>query len=321
MKRDFTRYFLLVAFSIILLAAPVGAFAYTYGDANTEDVAETFKVIAGELSSDTPDWKTVDAANQTRRSEIASHFGEDVAVTLDENIKAKDAKLLLANYKAVLVMNVKRRFEYALADVSDYAKAKLLLAKAKATYDTLEPFIGNADKVAAAKVSFESALAALGNPGLFGVGKEDPQPEEFERQLDAIYAGVKSDFPFKPYVKPEAPPTPAVIQPDQVEPEAEAEEPEQVEESVNEAESMVEPITSVDVVEIASPEEQPQAEQEQSQAEQEQDRLVPTSSVMEDHAPMERTNKTNPFVTFTLIGSVIVIGGGVLWFVRKKGYL
>ena len=52
--------------------------------------------------------------------------------------------------------------------------------------------------------------------------------------------------------------------------------------------------------------------------EQEQEQQVAFS---EDHAPMERSSKTNSFVTIIVIGGVVLLGGGALWFIRKKGLI
>jgi hypothetical protein len=183
---------------LLLLAFPNGALAYSYGDPNKDEVAETYKEIAGHLSGDKPDWKAAQAAYGVRRSEIASHFGEPIAVTLDQNFKVQNKDLLLANYKALLVMNLDRRFDYAKKDIQDYTKAKLLLAKAKGTFEVMRPYVEQKkpDAVQPILTAFEKALEAIGNPGLFGVGEKPVQPEEFYKQVDYIYATVKPLFPY-----------------------------------------------------------------------------------------------------------------------------
>ncbi len=168
MKRWLLCVLLLV--TVALYIAPSQALAYSYGDANTEDIAETFKLVEASLAGASPNWKSAEEAYKVRRPEIVSHFGESVAVTLDNNFKDKNAKLTTANFKAVLVMNLDRRFTYAIKGFDDYAQTKLLLAKAKATFDTLKPYVGSkSDEINAA---FDEALEALGNPGLFGVGQK-----------------------------------------------------------------------------------------------------------------------------------------------------
>ncbi|WP_028609270.1 hypothetical protein [Paenibacillus harenae] len=206
MKRWLLCVLLLVTAALHI--APSQALAYSYGDANTEDIAETFKLVEANLAGASPDWKAAEEAYKVRRPEIVSHFGEAVGATLDNNFKDKDAKLTVANFKAVLVMNLDRRFAYAIKGFDDYAQTKLLLAKAKATFDTLKPYVSSkTDEINAA---FDAALEALGNPGLFGVGQKAAEPDVFKEKVNFIYGIVKPLFPYKAYVKPAATPKPTV---------------------------------------------------------------------------------------------------------------
>lgn len=247
MKR-LLQYGLAIMIAVLLLA-PSPASAYSYGDANTEEVAETFKLVEAALKGAAPDWKTAEEAYKVRRSEIKSHFGDAVTSTLDHNFQEKNAELTLSNFKAVLVLNLDRRFKYALEDLNDYAQAKLLLAKAKSTFETLQPYMemdaGEINK------AFEDALIALGNPGLFGVGKKDPDPEAFKRNVSLIQNKISPLFPLQGAEGNEATPT----LPDD------------------------EPI---------------------------------------QHAPVERTEKTNVGVTIGVIVVMAVIGGFIIWWMRRK---
>ncbi|AJY74635.1 hypothetical protein [Paenibacillus beijingensis] len=195
MRIIYTLALLLVMF----VAAPGNIFAYSYGDANKEDVAETFKLITAALSSSPADWKAAEAAYETRREEIVKHFGANVDRVLESNIKASDADKTIANYKAMLVMNLERRFTNAEQDVTDYANVKILLAKARATCDTLKPYLSeqlSAADIARLDGDFDTALKALGNPGLFGVGKSEADPAKLKQSLDDITATLKPLFPF-----------------------------------------------------------------------------------------------------------------------------
>jgi hypothetical protein len=198
----------MLAVAIFLALAPTGAWAYSYGDANTEEVAETFKLVVSSLGKSPADWKTAEAAHEARRAEIASHFGESVAVTLDQNFKSRKAADVIANYKAVLVMNLDRRFDNAVQSIDDYTKAKLLLAKAKATFDTLEPYADaklSASAISAIKADFDVALEAIGNPGLFGVGKKESDPDALKKAVNRIYGKLKPLFPYTAYKAPAKP--------------------------------------------------------------------------------------------------------------------
>ncbi|MDQ0111043.1 hypothetical protein [Paenibacillus harenae] len=344
------RYGLAVIVLMVWLA-PVQVSAYSYGDANTEDVAETFKVIAGALSGDKADWKTVQDTHQVRRSEIQSHFGESVALTLDKNIEAKDSKLLIANYKAVLVMNLDRRFTYALKDVADYAAAKLLLAKAKATFDTLAPYMSSGtDDI---NKAFDDALEALGNPGLFGVGEKEADPDTFKVKVDYIYGKVKPSFPYKAYVKPASTAT-GSVKPTKVPAATQKPSATKAPTATSKPTASDKPVASDLAAEenpSATPGAEPSLEPAESispsprttettppaasgsegdsgelsgESESEVSALAEASqqgAQEEGHAPMERTDKTNPLITIFVIAGVVIVGGGVIWFIRKKGLL
>ncbi|WP_135548292.1 hypothetical protein [Paenibacillus cymbidii] len=336
----------LAALALLIWLAPAQAFAYSYGDANTEDVAETFKTIAAALGGGQSDWKTATEAHKVRRSEIQSHFGDAVAATLDKNIEAADNALLIANYKAVLVMNLDRRFAYALQDVGDYAGAKLLLAKAKATYDTLAPYMSaGKDEI---DRSFDEALDALGNPGLFGVGKKKADPELFKTKVTFIYDKVKPLFPYQAYAAPApepAKPAAASVAPAAATPEAKpaaaTAEPEKPQAAESPAQASPSPSASASASPTASASASPTAASSttpaassaaQSSASAEAPKPTPAASSAAapaasgqalqqgEHAPMERTNKVNPLVTVFVIAGVVLAGGGALWYSRKKGF-
>jgi hypothetical protein len=249
-------------FVVFMTVAPSGASAYSYGAPDQDSIAETFKLVLSKL--DASDWDAALAAHKARRSEIASHFGEKVALTLDQNFESKNAADVTANYKAMLVMNLNRRFEYAVNQIGEYAQASLLLAKGRATFNALKPYMSGAlpDKtIADLETRFDTALKAIGNPGLFGVGKAEADPVLLKSNLDTIYSTVEPLFPFTGD-KGDAPP----------------------------------PITDETIGADGSPQTPPQG-----------------------HAAMAQTNRTNPVITISVIAAVLIIGGGAVWWARRKG--
>lgn len=350
MKRWLLCVLLLV--TVALHIAPSQAQAYSYGDANTEDIAETFKLVESSLAGASPNWKAAEEAYKVRRPEIVSHFGEAVGATLDNNFKNKDAKLTVANFKAVLVMNLDRRFTYAIKGFDDYAQTKLLLAKAKATFDTLKPYVSSrTDEINAA---FDAALEALGNPGLFGVGQKAAEPGVFKEKVNFIYGIVKPLFPYKAYVKPAATqkpaatPKPAATQRPAVtqKPAAEQQQAEPTDKAENDVPAATaetdaatddktseadKPVTETekpqevaaagaDANAAATPvpvENETVVAAEQNPA-QEQGEAEESGKELAAHAPMEQTDKTNPWVSVSVIGGVVLLAGGAVWLARKK---
>ncbi|MZQ82823.1 hypothetical protein GQF01_11985 [Paenibacillus sp. 5J-6] len=353
MKRQFLAGLMAVLTALIIL--PVSAMAYSYGDANTEDVAETFKLVQSSIGNGANDWNAAEGAYQERRAEIVSHFGEAVGSTLDANFKAKDSKAVIANFKGVLVMNLDRRFTYAIQGIDDYAASKLLLAKAKATYDTLQPYMGSG--TADIEKAFDEALDALGNPGLFGVGKKPVQPDVFKEKVGFIYGKVKPLFPYQAAAAPVASsePTP-VAQPTETpktepvvksEPTPAQEQPVLVEKEAKPAETKAPDVAAA--VETKAPEPSASASASPSpSAAPTAEAASPTPAASaaattapakaadtasttvkqaepakeaSAHAPMQRTDKTNSFVSIAVIGGVIVLLGGGVWFARKRKWI
>jgi len=320
---------------VLSLLLPAGAMAYSYGDPNKEDVAESFKEIVVELNQNPVDWTKAVAIYKTRRAEISSHFGEAVAHTLDINLADEDKEAFIANYKAVLGMNLERRFTYALKSFDDYADTKLLVAKAKGTYDVIKPYLPSS-QTDELDTAFEVAYVALGNPGLFGVGEKPSDEAEFKKQtsfiLDTIipifpYRGAKAPIEEQPIEKPiekpvEKPidqptksvePVPAPTkEPIVEEPPADSTESTPVEEEPVVAETdPVEPIEEEVVLETednASTEIATNVDVENAA----------TDNIAAEHAPMERTKKTNPLISIIVIAALIGVIGTALWMLRKR---
>lgn len=181
---------------ITLFIVPQAAFAYSYGDPSKEDIAEAYLLMHTELGKTPPNWEAIMEQYLTHKQVLQLEFGDKVVATLDANLTEKKAELFEANYKSMLVMNVKRRLDNANKEMADYAKAKLLLAKAKGTFDVLVPFIKDTATMNEVDAAFQKTLDALGNPGLFGVGKKEASPEELAKQSGYIYKSLEPLFPF-----------------------------------------------------------------------------------------------------------------------------
>lgn len=322
-----------------LIILPSSALAYSYGDANTEDVAETFKLVQSSIGDGANDWNAAEGAYKERRAELVSHFGEGIGATLDANFQAKDSKLVIANFKAVLVMNLDRRFTYAAKGIDDYAESKLLLAKAKATFDTLEPYVGAGSSEI--NKAFDAALEALGNPGLFGVGKKDVQPDVFNEKVNFIYGKVKPLFPYTAYVKPAAPsestPVPkpqattapvkneAAVKPDQPESTVKPTETKAPDAAAAVETKSPEPTATASASPAPTAEAAPTATVEAPakapEATSSDTKQADSAKEASAHAPMERSDKTNPLISVAVIGGVIVLLGGGVWFARKRKWI
>ncbi|SFT25384.1 hypothetical protein [Paenibacillus sp. BC26] len=392
MRLTFTKTIMLVMVLFFSLA-PTGAWAYSYGDANTEDVAETFKLVVSSLSKSPADWDAALAAHKERREEIAAHFGNSVANTLDANFKSRKVNETIANYKAILIMNLDRRFENTLKDVSDYTNAKMLLAKARATFITLTPYAEaklSSAKMNSLSADFDVALDAIGNPGLFGVGQKDADEKALKAAVNHIYSTLKPLFPYTAYKeptkpaagsgtstdkgttakpstntggtdkgttqKPDKPATkpsepakqteqpadkPVAAEPDALAdtkaPDAEAttegdkpatddatpaeEAPtEEAAPAVEETPAVEEPAASADNAEAPEATDDAASTDNTAVADEAAAAEPETIDGTKEHAAMARTDKTNTGVTVGVIGGVLIVGAGAVWWARRKGF-
>jgi hypothetical protein len=328
---------LMLAFTLALtLVSPVSA--YSYGDPNEEELATMFKDAVVRIGSG--DWAGAAALYKAKRAEIESHFGTGVAVNLDISFEAKDKTVAEQNLKALMVLNLERRFEYGEKDIEDYSKSKLLLAKARATYDVLEPYVQSKlpNETAKLKASFDSALEALGNPGLFGVGKKPISLEAYKQHTSYIMDTVRPIFPGK---EAQAPTAAAPVQ--QTAAPAASAQPSAAAAPANGTVAGTKPDPSAAPVKPSAEASAPTASTAASAAPDASasPSAAPTAAAAEsvsaasatpspaagsapaaaEHAPMQREDKTNAGVTFAVIGGVALAAGGTFWWARRKGIL
>jgi len=328
MKMVYFTISLALAAATLVVAAPSPAGAYSYGDPDKEDVAETYKLIEAELAEN--DWNAALAAYQVRRAEIESHFGKEVALTLDANFRDKNKALVLQNYKYVLYLNLDRRFTYAEKDINDYAKAKLLLAKAKGTFDVLTPYVESRlpDRVAEIRAHFDGALEALGNPGLFGIGKKPVDVEAYRRHTSAILTTLKPLFAYTPATgaagaspgRAASPTLSSAAAPSARPPAVGSAAPS----SAASPSPGVSPSPSTSAVVAASPSPESGSSPSPATAVVSPDAASPEPSawteldVSAEHAPMQRTDRTDPFVTAAVIVGLLLVAGGVVWWTKRQ---
>lgn len=172
------------------------AFAYSYGDPNEEKLAEAYKEMQLKLDQDPPDFSSAKTLYETVQEEVDMHMGPEPSEVITQNIADKDKENLLKNMEKLLVLNIARRMESIEGKFAEYDTSKKLLAKGFATYEALSPKVEAKDPELDKKIKaeFDNALKSLGNPGLFGVGKEESNLEAFKASKDEIYSMLQKEF-------------------------------------------------------------------------------------------------------------------------------
>jgi hypothetical protein len=189
-------FFCLTLILILINGNPQPASAYSYGDPNEELVAEVYKEMQLKLDEDPPNFSAAKSLFETVKEEIDMHMGTEPGEVIMKSIDAEDKEATLDNMEKLLVLNVARRLESIEKNFEEYDTSKKLLAKGFATYQALSPKVEANDTEVnkEIKADFDAALAALGNPGLFGVGKKPSDIEAFKTSKEKILNALQEQF-------------------------------------------------------------------------------------------------------------------------------
>jgi hypothetical protein len=190
---------LFFCFSLILILIngnPQPASAYSYGDPNEEKVAEAYKEMQLKLDEDPPNFSAATSLFETVKEEVDMHMGTEPGEVIMKSLKDQDKEATIDNMEKLLVLNIARRLESIEKNFEEYDTTKKLLAKGFATYQALSPKVeaNNAEADKEIKADFDAALSALGNPGLFGVGKKPSDIEAFKTSKQEILDSLQKEF-------------------------------------------------------------------------------------------------------------------------------
>ncbi|OEF96914.1 hypothetical protein BHF71_04085 [Vulcanibacillus modesticaldus] len=195
MKKNFFILFTLV-FSLLTILTPNYVSAYSYGNPNEEVIATAYTDMIAALLKASPDYPAVQAIFDSIKDEMVKEFGPEKTNIIQQGITNRDSDMIINEMKDVLIRNIGRRFFNIEESFDDYPQAKILLAKARATYVALSPEVAikNPELDQSIYQAFDKALESLGNPGLFGVGKIEPNREMFDKNREYILAELKDFF-------------------------------------------------------------------------------------------------------------------------------
>ncbi|WLR56137.1 hypothetical protein LC048_04090 [Mesobacillus subterraneus] len=186
-------------FSLILIlinSIPMTANAYSYGDPNEEKVAEVHKEMVLKLDEDPPNFSAATSLFETVKEEIDMHMGTEPGEVIMKSLAEEDKEATIENMEKLLVLNVARRLESIEKSFDQFDTSKKLLAKGYATYQALSSKVeaSNPEADKEIKADFDAALEALGNPGLFGVGKKPSDIKIFKEKKEEILKALQDEF-------------------------------------------------------------------------------------------------------------------------------
>jgi hypothetical protein len=175
------------------------AWAYSYGKPDEDPVADAYQKAYVALNKKPADFATAEREFKQVRAEMAEHaeIGPQLTNAIEQNLQAKKADQALFYWRQALVRNIQRRLDNLSQDFNDYSKAKVLLAKAYGTFkvlNTLHLKQDNSSLSTKLDGEFQKALNALGNPGLFGVGKKPADRKQFEASKKIILSELEKQY-------------------------------------------------------------------------------------------------------------------------------
>ncbi len=187
------------AFLLLVSVFPSSAQAYSYGDPNQEAVAEAYKKMVAKLNENPPDFAGAQAQFEPVKEELDMHMGQEPSASVMTSLKANNKEAVLRDMQKILVLNIARRMDNIEKDFQNYKQNKTLLAKSLASYDALSPVVKQKDPALddSLRKQFEAALQSLGNPGLFGVGVKEPNPQAFKTGKEQILKTLQEQFALK----------------------------------------------------------------------------------------------------------------------------
>lgn len=166
--------------------------AYSYSEAGKEPLIEGREALIGALlANDTPQALAALEALNPELIELENEMSIKVVDSLKVAVKKNDRSTVIHQMNRVFAEEIKRRLNSAEANINDYQKSKILVAKSKRFLDTIIVELDD-DEADTAAQSIKRCLKALGNPGVFGAGAVPADLEQFKKSKQSLFDSISS---------------------------------------------------------------------------------------------------------------------------------
>lgn len=175
------KYITTMLFStLLLLSCP-------FDEANVEVTIVAYKNISKAVKSE--DFEKVLKEVQSNKK-LYEYFKEEDGTNLYQPLidatKAKDSNKIQSLIKHSLVLEIKELLGQVDENFDKYQKSRLLLIKAKKHLKALT-------KDKEPMKYMKKILKSIGNPGLMGVGKREPNKEQFLENKKLLLANISEE--------------------------------------------------------------------------------------------------------------------------------
>lgn len=166
--------------------------AYSYSEAGKEPLIEGREALMGALlANDNPKALSVLEGLNPELVELENEMSIKVVSSLNEAAKKGGRSAVIHLMNKVFAEEIKRRLNSAEANINDYQKSKILVAKSKRFLDTIIVELDD-DEADTAAQSIKRCLKALGNPGVFGAGAVPADLEQFKKSKQTLFSALSS---------------------------------------------------------------------------------------------------------------------------------
>jgi hypothetical protein len=171
------------------------------GGSGEDPLIETFKEVL--TASKEGRWKEVDGILSDLAPVLKKYdsvFGVDLMPRLKKGVDAGDPNEVAKVFAHVLFLGMNENLHLAMKErLENYDRSFHYVATARSYYDRVlagnikrkEPSVH--DEILR---QFEQAQFAIGNPGLLGAGKLDPDPQRFASAAKAIEMNIKRIYTY-----------------------------------------------------------------------------------------------------------------------------
>ncbi len=181
---------LLVALVLFVLVAPMSAQAYSYAAAGKEPLIDGREALLAAVNKG--DWAAATQAFKSMRDEIEyldEHHAAGLLEEMIEQLKAKSARGVGDALLTAFVAEIDRRLSAAAKSLKDYQTAKVLVVKSHRLFQATSGEFSPQQR-AEAERGLKAALDAIGNPGVFGVGRKPADPEAYQKAHQSVLKAI-----------------------------------------------------------------------------------------------------------------------------------
>lgn len=187
-----------LAVALLLFSWTGTAFAYSYAEAE-DPMVKLFKSAVAAASDG--NWKEVSSLSKKGIALQQNHVfpANHIAPRIENTIAEKNVSKTAEHFANLVYLSIREKLhQNRKENFNNFKNSKARLQLAYKSYlDVLDGNVKKQNKNRSSMIleQFKIALAGLGNPGLFGIGKKSPDPTKYDQAVTTIEGLVIKSFP------------------------------------------------------------------------------------------------------------------------------